>query len=171
MLDYGGGYGILTRLLRDIGVDCYWTDKYAENIFARGFEDKTKVKYDMVTAFELFEHLENPVEEIRGVIRKFRPKILLFSTMLHNKVFPKDWWYFAPEGGQHISLYTKRSLEILAGKFGMKLSTNGRGIHIFSKKYVPNFLMKIISIFWPIISIFLSIFYKSKTFSDHLFSE
>ena len=27
-LDFAGGYGIFTRLMRDIGFDFYWTDKY-----------------------------------------------------------------------------------------------------------------------------------------------
>ena len=33
-LDYAGGYGIFTRLMRDVGFDYYWCDKYSENIFA-----------------------------------------------------------------------------------------------------------------------------------------
>jgi SAM-dependent methyltransferase len=98
VLDYAGGYGIMTRLLRDIGLDCYRADKYAENIFARGFEIKIDEKFDLVTSFELFEHLENPVKEIGGIVKKFKPKALLFSTMLHNGNPLKDWWYFAPEG-------------------------------------------------------------------------
>jgi hypothetical protein len=155
-------------MLRDIGADCYWTDKYAENIFARGFEDKVKSKYDMVTAFELFEHLENPVDEIKHVIQKIQPKILLFSTMLHDGNPPKDWWYFVPEGGQHITLYTRKSLQLLAEKFRMKLSTNGRNIHMFSKKRIPGLFMKIISVFWPFISIIFPLFFKSKTFSDRV---
>jgi hypothetical protein len=168
VLDYAGGYGILTRMLRDIGVDCYWTDKYAKNIFARGFGDMGKVKYDMVTAFELFEHLENPVKEISDIVKKFKPKMLLFSTMLHNGNPSKDWWYFVPEGGQHVSFYTQKCLKILANKIGMKLSTNGRNIHIFSRRQIPGLFMKIISVFWPIISVAFPVFFKSKTFSDRL---
>ena len=34
VLDYAGGYGIMTRLLRNIGIDCYLQDKYAKNILA-----------------------------------------------------------------------------------------------------------------------------------------
>lgn len=166
VLDYGGGYGILTRMLRDIGVDCYWVDKYAENIFANGFEDKTNNKYNMVTAFELFEHFEDPIKETEKIVKKYRPKILLFSTMLHNGNPPKDWWYFVPEGGQHITLYTKKSLEILGDKKGMKLSTNGRNLHILSKNQISGFFMKVISIVWPLASIGLPLFYKSKTIRD-----
>lgn len=166
ILDYAGGHGILTRMLRDIGIDCYWTDKYAKNIFAREFEDRAKTKYSMVTAFEVFEHLEDPLEEIKNIIRKYNPRLLLFSTMLHNGNPPNDWWYFVPEGGQHIILYTKKSLKILGGKLGMKLSTNGRNIHIFSRKQIPDILMIFISVCWPIISILFPLFFKSKTFSD-----
>ena len=37
-LDYGGGYGVFVRLMRDIGFDFYWQDKHTENLFAKGFE-------------------------------------------------------------------------------------------------------------------------------------
>lgn len=36
-LDFAGGYGTFTRLMRDIGFDYYY-DKYSKNLFARGFE-------------------------------------------------------------------------------------------------------------------------------------
>lgn len=166
VLDYGGGYGLMTRILRDIGIDCYWTDKYAENIFARGFEDRKNIRYGVVTAFELFEHFEDPVKELSQIIKTYKPKTIIFSTMLHNGDPPKDWWYFAPEGGQHITLYTKKSLQLLAQKFGMRLSTNGRNIHVFSDRRISGLLMKLISIFWSVFPIISPIFYKSKTFSD-----
>ena len=166
VLDYGGGYGILTRMLRDIGVDCYWSDKYAKNLFARGFEGKSGARFDVVTAFELFEHLENPLDEVDKILKEYKPKMLLFSTMLHNGNPSKDWWYFVPEGGQHITLYTKKSIGILAKKMKMKLSTNGRNIHIFSKKKIPGFVVKLISVLWPLISVIFPLFFKSKTIGD-----
>ena len=59
-LDYGGGYGILTRLMRDYGFDFYWYDKHAVNSVARGFEGEThNKKYHGITSFENFEHFEN----------------------------------------------------------------------------------------------------------------
>jgi hypothetical protein len=33
-LDYLGGYGLFTRLMRDKGFDFYNTDQYCQNIFA-----------------------------------------------------------------------------------------------------------------------------------------
>ena len=36
--DVAGGYGLLVRLMRDLGFNYFWSDPYAENLFARGFE-------------------------------------------------------------------------------------------------------------------------------------
>jgi len=95
----------------------------------------------------------------------------LFSTLLHNGNPTDDWWYFSENGGQHISFYTKKSLEIIASKLNLEYSTNGVDIHIFSKHKIPKIMMKGISICTPLYSVFLSLFYKSKTYSDHLLSK
>ncbi len=171
ILDYAGGYGLMTRILRDIGLDCYWEDKYAENLFAKQFVSDKKAKHEMITAFELLEHMDNPVKEIGGMINRYSPKIFLFSTTVHNGNPPKNWWYFVENGGQHISLYTPKSLEIFASKLHLKYSTNGVNIHVFSKYKIPSILMQIVSVSWPLYSIFLPLFYKSKTLSDHLLSK
>ena len=36
-LDFAGGYGIFTRLMRDIGFDFLWQDPFTTNLFAKGF--------------------------------------------------------------------------------------------------------------------------------------
>ena len=79
-LDFGGGYGILTRLMRDIGFDFYWYDPHSTNLLARGFEIKNKnCKYELVTVFEVFEHLTEPIKEIESMIQ-FSDNILLRSS-------------------------------------------------------------------------------------------
>jgi hypothetical protein len=37
-LDYGAGFGMFVRLMRDNGFNFLWFDKYCKNLFARGFE-------------------------------------------------------------------------------------------------------------------------------------
>src|SRR5476651_2675365 len=37
-LDYAGGYGLFTRLMRDKGFNFYNTDKYCANLFAEYFD-------------------------------------------------------------------------------------------------------------------------------------
>lgn len=50
--------------MRDIGFDFQWYDKYTQNLFAKRVE-KGREHYDVVTAFELFEHYAEPLDEIK----------------------------------------------------------------------------------------------------------
>lgn len=136
-LDYGGGYGMLTRLLRDKGFPFEWYDMYCENLFARSFE-KSRDEYDLITAVELFEHLPNPLEDVAKILNL--GENLIFTTELLPNPAPKlnDWWYYSPETGQHITFYTEKGLELIARKFG-RYYTGYAGIHIFSKRKIPKY--------------------------------
>lgn len=133
-LDYAGGYGIFTRLMRDNGFDFYSYDKYCENIFARNFELKEldhQDNFELITAFEYLEHIVDPVNEIKTLFKY--SDALLFSTEIQpdyglNNI--NDWWYFAPETGQHISFYTKQTFEYMADSFNCNLYTNGSNLHM-----------------------------------------
>src|SRR5690349_21110797 len=37
-IDYGGGYGLFVRLMRDAGYNFYRHDIFCENLFAKGFD-------------------------------------------------------------------------------------------------------------------------------------
>ncbi len=66
-VDYGGGLGFYVRLMRDRGFDFYYWDRYAQPMFARGFEvgGGTGSTYELLTAFEVFEHLVEPISDAR----------------------------------------------------------------------------------------------------------
>lgn len=135
-VDYGGGYGVLVRLLRDRGLDFYRQDIYAENLFARDFDlqDAGTGKFELLTAFEVFEHLEDPAAEVEKMLQL--SDNILFSTELQPNPHPtpENWWYVLPEIGQHISLFSKKSLEALAERMGLHLLTNGKNLHLLSKR-------------------------------------
>lgn len=132
-LDYGGGYGVFTRMMRDLGFNYYWQDKYAQNLLARGFEHKPGKKYSAITAFEVFEHLDDVHSELEEMLKY--SDTIIFSTLLHGSEVPsKDWWYYAFNHGQHIALYSQKSLEILGKKFGLNLYSNGTNLHMFTRK-------------------------------------
>ena len=138
-LDYGGGYGIFTRMMRDNGFNFYWYDKYAINLVARGFEGSiSEKKYEAITSFENFEHFENPIEEIEKIFSL--TDFVLFSTELITVPAPStnNWWYYCLEHGQHISIFSNKTLEYIAKKYGYNLISNGRNLHIFSKKKLNN---------------------------------
>jgi 2-polyprenyl-3-methyl-5-hydroxy-6-metoxy-1,4-benzoquinol methylase len=137
-IDFGGGYGLFVRIMRDHGFNYYLEDPYCQNIFANYFDVKSihlDGKFELLTAFEVFEHLENPLQEIDKMF-KYSDSIL-FSTELQpsNKSTElKDWWYIAPETGQHISLYSKQSLEVIAKKYGKNLYSNNHNLHLITNK-------------------------------------
>ena len=121
IVDCGGGYGLLTRLLRDIGFDCYWSDPCTENIFARGFASDGLCSADALLAFEVMEHLENPVTWMSQAFRQYKTKTMLFSTLTYeNEVPSANWWYYGFNTGQHITFYQIRTLKLLAEKMDAK---------------------------------------------------
>ena len=137
-LDYGGGYGLFTRLMRDRGYDFHWQDKYARNLFAQGFEDAVTdtSRFEMITVFELVEHLADPVAELQKLCAS--TDHLLISTLLVPESRPKpgEWWDFALEHGQHIGLFTRQSLHALAERLGRKLCSNGKSIHYIGTRNI-----------------------------------
>jgi len=138
-LDYAAGYGLFVRLMRDAGYDFRWADLYCQNLFARGFEASNPLTgpFEAVTAFEVFEHLTNPAEELEKLLAI--TSCLIFGTKLVPEPAPqiKEWWYYGLEHGQHIAFYTRKSLELLAGRFDCQLVTDGADLHVLSKKSIP----------------------------------
>ncbi len=145
-VDVAGGYGLMVRLMRDIGFDYYWEDSYTQNIFAKGFEADFSGNntYDTATAFEVLEHLESPLEYIRTTLNKTGASTLIFTTELYSgpPPRPESWWYFCFETGQHISFYQQRTLEFIAKKLDMNLISHN-SLHIISKKKLNSLLFKV----------------------------
>jgi len=141
--------------------------KYRENLLSKGFESKQSINYNLVTSFESFEHFVDPLYEIEKIL-KYSDNIL-FSTLLLPKETPapREWWYYAFEGGQHVSFYTKKSLEVIAKYFKMNFYTNNRNIHMISKKNINNsFFSFLINISYIIPSSFIKLGLKTKINSD-----
>ena len=166
-IDYAGGWGVFTRLMRDIGFDFYWFDLYTKNELARGFEADMNKKYEALTIFEGFEHFQNPHEDLEKMFKL--SDTLIFSTALVPIPTPKpqDWWYYGIEHGQHIAFYSKDSFKEIAKKYGYYYYTDGKYFHMLTKKNIPNLFFKFLTsilgfIFLPIV--FLT--NKSKTISD-----
>lgn len=137
-LDYGGGYGMFVRLMRDKGFDFYRQDVYCENIFSKNFDLSDMVEptsFEMVTAFEVFEHLLNPMVEIKKMLDY--SESIFFTTC----IYPQNqnllgWWYLIPETGQHIALYSLESLSFIAKELNLNLYTYYNTYHLFTKKKI-----------------------------------
>lgn len=158
-LDYGGGYGMFVRMMRDKGYNFFRQDIYCDNLFAENFDltDFTDAThFDLLTAFEIFEHLEDPLTEIQQMLSYSH--CILFSTLLqpNNIADVKSWWYVVPETGQHIALYDIETLKLIAKKFDLILYSNNLDVHILSKSHLsydpfeekkPTLLAKLFKLF------------------------
>ena len=138
-LDYAAGYGVFVRLMRDIGYDFRWTDPYCENLFARHFEEPLPLesRFEAITAFEVLEHLVDPMSVLNELASS--SSCLIFSTDLLPTPAPAPtaWWYYGLEHGQHVSFFALSTLEYIADRMSLHLSSDGISFHVLTREKLP----------------------------------
>lgn len=134
LLDFGGGDGFVCRSLKDVGFRAFVYDKFATNTYADGFRGNPDEQYDIVCAFEVWEHLERPNEEIERLFSK-RPKLVIVSTELYEGQ-GSDWGYLGPGQGGHVFFYSKQAMSLIASKYGYDLLQRDSTV-IFSRSTIP----------------------------------
>lgn len=138
-LDYGGGTGLFVRLMRDAGFEFLRADPFCKNTFSLLFDfDEAAAgaaaRFDLLTAFEVFEHLAAPLDDIAKMFKL--SDSILFSTELQpgNELRSAgDWWYFVPEAGQHIAFYNRQTLQFIADHFGASLHSRDNCLHFLTR--------------------------------------
>ncbi len=135
-IDFAGGYGLFVRFMRDMGFDFYRQDDYCENLFAKHFniEDAKTNKFDIITAFEVFEHFKNPIEEIEKMFNYSDTIILSTELTPDTNKDIENWWYIAPDTGQHIAFYSTESMKFIAQKYNKNFYSKYNNIHVFTSK-------------------------------------
>jgi 2-polyprenyl-6-hydroxyphenyl methylase/3-demethylubiquinone-9 3-methyltransferase len=135
ILDYGGGAGLLARLLRERGFRAETYDPFSE------FDALPLGRFELITCFEVMEHVQWPRETVRAMVGLLQEGgVILFSTLVQPAEFARiglGWWYAAPRNG-HISLYSTAALARLFGEVGMKVASFSAGMHM-AYRSVPAF--------------------------------
>ena len=121
---------MLCRLLRDRGLNAETIDDFASSSYAKQYEGSLAKEYDLITAFEVFEHLASPAQMLSRLFQS-NSKFVVASTEKYAGQ-SSDWWYLAPEHGQHIFFYSSRTFKFLAQRFQyFYYEISGR--HVFAK--------------------------------------
>lgn len=130
-LDYGGGSGLMSKLLRQEG----WNSSSYDPFVNDDIDPASLGQFDLITAYEVFEHVPDVRPLIQRLSNLLAPQgIILFSTMTSDEsIVPGQrlsWWYAAPRNG-HISLFSKRSLVLLGEREHFKFGSFSSGFHAY----------------------------------------
>ncbi len=142
-LDFGGGHGRTAQLLRDSG----WTYDCHDPFGVDELQPERIGRYNLCTAFEVLEHLPDPVASLRTLLTNATPGplILLVGTAVTDGSVSEAtrlaWSYAGPRNG-HISLFSRRSLEVLADQLGLLYTSCSPSTHALSRGHDPRALRR-----------------------------
>lgn len=130
-LDYGGGNGYLSARLQQHGWDSVSYDPFVD----AELDVHTLGQFNLITVFEVFEHVADVDKLIRNLAQlRSAEGLIVFSTLFSDDhLTPSSrmhWWYAAPRNG-HISLFSKKSITIIAQQQQWQFGSFNHNIHLF----------------------------------------
>ncbi len=135
IIDVGCGNGHFLKTAGDRGWQVYGTE-YTDDAIRECENKNIKMQkgplepsnyepglFDVVTSFEVIEHINNPIDEMKKFYRILRPKGLVYLTTPNfnslSRYYLKDKWTVI-EYPEHLSYYTAQTLKRLFTKTGFK---------------------------------------------------
>ena len=117
-VDFGGGIGLFTRLMRDRGFNFHSYDRYAKPFFSDRYSVASLGGRSpaVVTAFEVIEHFPNPARDLEQLFEG-RPAFLIATTELFTGQ-SANWDYLSEGTGQHVFFYSPKAIGEIARRFG-----------------------------------------------------
>jgi hypothetical protein len=135
LLDWGGGQGLLARMLRDVGIDAYLYDRYDKNVYACSFDFSKDAYYKVATSLEVWEHFDNPRANIDEFF-SLNSEFFLVSTCRYCGQ-DENWPYLGEVKDQHVFFYSDKSLEWIATTYGYKVALFPSDFVLFYKNSIP----------------------------------
>jgi Methyltransferase domain len=140
VLDFGGGLGLVPRLLRENGVNAFNYDTYAKSPFIDVKWDGSSP--DFIVSSEVFEHLANPAVELEELFGHQPDYVYIRTWRYFNQ--GKDWEYFGPEHGAHVFIYTDKSMAYIAKKYGYTVELLNEVDVLFCKQPLSQFEKRVV---------------------------
>lgn len=137
-VDYGGGDGLTSDMLKSWGWDTRTYDPYGKSS-----NEIPEGKFNLVTAFEVFEHSHKPQETMKNISKLLDdPGVLVMTTGFSDGEITDDkklaFWYVSPRNG-HISIFSKHSLIMLAQQYQLNIVFDFYGMTVMFKN-LPHFM-------------------------------
>jgi Methyltransferase domain len=140
VLDFGGGLGLVPRLLREHGVNAFNHDTYTVSPFVDVKWNGSRP--DFIVSSEVFEHLAEPAAEIAALFAH-QPDYVYVRTWRYFGQ-GKDWEYFGPDHGAHVFIYTDKAMQYIADKYGYAVELLNEVDVLFCKRPLSAFEKRVV---------------------------
>lgn len=149
LLDVGCAYGYFMEVAKEAGFEVFGVDSsdYAVKQAKKKFGKKVKKaflsevnfrekSFDVVTLFDVFEHLENPEGDLKKVNKILKDDgLLVIATgdtgSLWAKISGRRWTFWNPP--QHIFYFNQENIKRILGETGfriVKITKNGKWLSL-----------------------------------------
>lgn len=133
LIDVGANIGLFAKTMKDFGyhVECVEINdecrKFCECVFSiksYKFLEDVKNKYDIITIFDVLEHIPDPTAFIKNVKKLMKPNSILVIQVpnLDSKmarICGKHWYWFDPP--EHFHHFCCTTIEIFLHKMGFEI--------------------------------------------------
>jgi SAM-dependent methyltransferase len=131
-LDFGcGRTSLLAKLLKEEGIDC---DYYDPIYHPHTLEEKKK--YNLIVSTEVFEHLHQPREVFKSLLKRLNVGgYLAIQTEFHSneKASFEKWWY--PQDPTHIVFFRAKTFKVLCEIYRCKfVEDNGKNMVLIKRR-------------------------------------
>lgn len=135
VLDFGGGTGLLCRLLRDAGVDAWLLEPRGTHELSPGYSIETLDEpFDLICSFEVVEHLVDPLDALDPILT-YGESALIGTEPYRGQ--DETWWYLAPSTGQHVFFFAPAAFDWLAHRHGVRHVDLGTH-HLFTRRSISD---------------------------------
>ena len=135
VVDWGSGYGLLSRLMRDRGFNFMNFEEHVRPLFYAPSFDPGQVRASMAVLSEVALHFDDPVGEFERLSRISSQ--ILFTAVVPPSRIDENWWYLMPSTGQHVAFYSIDALRQLAENLKVNLTTDGKFFHLLHREPIP----------------------------------